>query len=81
MDRQKIQDLVRAELEPLLSTPVTFGEDELLADHGLDSLASVELTLNLEDTFDITFDDDELSFEHFATLATITELIRTKVKE
>lgn len=79
MDRQKAQDLIRVELERLLGTAVTFGDHEPLADHGLDSLTSVELTLSLEDTFDIAFEDDELSFDNFASVATITELLHSKV--
>ncbi|MFJ8823115.1 phosphopantetheine-binding protein [Streptomyces sp. NPDC102467] len=78
MDRKMVQDIIRTELERLLGTAVTFGDDEPLVDHGLDSLLSVELTLNLEDAFAITFEDDELSFENFASVGAVTDLVRAK---
>ncbi|MFJ2867689.1 phosphopantetheine-binding protein [Kitasatospora sp. NPDC087314] len=79
MDRKIVQDIIRTELERLLGTAVTFGDDEPLVDHGLDSLLSVEFTLNLEDAFAIAFEDDELSFENFASLAVVTDLVQAKV--
>lgn len=45
---------------------------------GLDSLASVELALNLEDHFGLYFNDDDLRFENFASIDSIVALISGK---
>ncbi|MEW2289178.1 acyl carrier protein [Streptomyces sp. NPDC047841] len=78
MDRVQIIEAVRECVTELIGT-TAFSDGDLLADHGLDSLAGVELTLNLEDRFDITFGDDELSFEHFSKVETIVGLIEAKL--
>ncbi|MYQ65948.1 hypothetical protein GTY92_21205 [Streptomyces sp. SID4950] len=62
-----------------LGKPADFPGGDLLADRGLDSLTSIQLTLSLEDDFDIVFADDEISLEHFATIDTIVQLLETKI--
>jgi len=79
MDRTEIAKRVRHELEGLLKAPADFAETDQVADHGLDSLTSVQLTLNLEDAFEIVFDDDEISYQNFATIKGIVDLIEAKL--
>lgn len=79
MDRVEVIKRVRGELESLLNAPVDFPDTDQVADHGLDSLASVQLTLNLEDTFDVVFDDDEITLENFATIERMVALIEAKL--
>ncbi|MFI9504910.1 acyl carrier protein [Nocardia sp. NPDC052566] len=79
MDGSKVHDLIRAELARVLGPDKRFGDHDLLADHGLDSMRSVELTLNLEDVFAIVFEDEELAFGNFASVSAITELVSAKV--
>jgi acyl carrier protein len=43
------------------------GDDDLLADLGLDSMAVVVLLVDLEDSFEVEFPDDLLSVEVFGT--------------
>lgn len=45
----------------------------------LDSMSVVELVVAIEDAFDITIDDDELTGETFDTLGSLTDLVETKV--
>jgi acyl carrier protein len=40
-----------------------------------DSMAIVTIIGEIEDNFDITFDDDDISAEHFATVASLAELV------
>jgi acyl carrier protein len=60
--------------------PRTPSEDTsaALADFGLDSLASVELVLSLEDHFGIYFDDDEVQFANFVSIDSIVALVSAK---
>ena len=52
---------------PLLEPQAGLDTDLSLADHGLDSLATVSLLLDLEDAFGITVPDDRLVATTFAT--------------
>ena len=45
---------------------------------GLDSINAMTLVFNLQDTFDIKFETEEISFENFRTVADIVELINKK---
>jgi acyl carrier protein len=60
--------------------------EQLTADSGLigaipefDSMAVVNVVAALEDEFGITFSDDELSAETFATLGSLTRLVNEKL--
>jgi acyl carrier protein len=75
MDRPEITDRVRGELATLINVGPSLANTDQLAEHGLDSLRSVEVTLNLEDAFGLTFGDDEISVENFASIETIVNLL------
>ena len=44
----------------------------------MDSMAIVNVIAALEDRFDITVDDDEITGETFATMGSLTEFIQSK---
>ena len=49
-----------------LSTPRNLNDDmRLIEDLGMDSLALMNLVLDIEDEYDISFDDGNLLFENF----------------
>ncbi|GAB2640068.1 phosphopantetheine-binding protein [Nocardia goodfellowii] len=60
---------------PLLSADKELTSDLSLADHGLDSLATVSLLLDLEDAFAVMIPDHLLSVDTFATPAGLWEVI------
>ncbi|MEK8174668.1 phosphopantetheine-binding protein [Streptomyces sp. M19] len=80
MDRSDIAGKVRQQVGNILNAPAEFPGTDLLADHGLDSLTSIQLTLVLEDEFELTFADDEISLEHFATIDSIVNLLDKKLQ-
>jgi acyl carrier protein len=45
---------------------------------GLDSIRSIELIVDLEADFDITFEDSELLLDNFKTIEKIEEMIHLK---
>ncbi|MFF5858535.1 acyl carrier protein [Streptomyces sp. NPDC012751] len=81
MNRSDIARQVRHQVGNILNTPAEFPGTDLLADHGLDSLTSIQLTLVLEDEFQVTFADDEISLEHFETIDSIVNLLDKKLQE
>lgn len=52
------------------------AENDFLADIGIDSLKRVEMILNLEDKFKITFDDSELDPDKLATVKRVIDLVK-----
>ncbi|MBD2847472.1 acyl carrier protein [Paenibacillus sp. IB182496] len=46
---------------------------------GMDSMRSVALIVELEEAFDIVFDDEELMFENFSTIDKIAGRVLTKL--
>ena len=79
MDRQEVDKQVRANLAAQLRISADFPDTDLLADHGLDSLASVQFTIDLEDTFGIVFEDEDIAFEGFATIRSVVDLLLEKL--
>jgi acyl carrier protein len=63
-------EVVREHL-PGLAAGETLTPDHVLADHGLDSLRRVSLLIALEDTFDVTFPDELLAGNTFATVGSL----------
>ena len=51
------------------------GEDDSLANLGIDSLRSVELIVALEDNLNVTFDDSDLDPSILTTVKSIIELV------
>ncbi|MFD5478825.1 phosphopantetheine-binding protein [Streptomyces hawaiiensis] len=60
------ESLLRAYL-PLLPTESPLAEDASLAQLGLDSLGTVGMLVELEETFEVTIPDESLTPETFAT--------------
>ncbi|GAA3728851.1 hypothetical protein GCM10022225_07810 [Plantactinospora mayteni] len=52
---------------PLLGADTPLTPELSLTEHGLDSLGTVSLLLDLEDTFDVTIPDELLTLTSFAS--------------
>ncbi|GGY06510.1 hypothetical protein GCM10010358_69720 [Streptomyces minutiscleroticus] len=78
MEQADIADAVREVVREIVPQASEVEEGVLLSSLGLDSLASVELTLRLEDRFGVVFEDDEMAFEHFESVGSIVELLSAK---
>lgn len=50
-----------------------------LTELGMDSKNTINLVVQIEQYYDITFDDDELLLENFDTMATIAANIQSKL--
>jgi len=79
MDRREVATRVRHELATLITVGPQLADTDQLADHGLDSLTSVQFTLNLEDSFGVAFDDDDINVVNFATVESIVNLLEKKL--
>lgn len=66
--------VVRPHLK-LLQADSPLGPDDNLGEAGLDSMASIDLLLDLEEAFDVTIDDDLLTENSFSTIREIAKLV------
>ena len=63
-------------IENQLSTPRHLNDDMLLIeDLGMDSLRLMNLVLDIEDEFGISFDDGNLLFENFNRIGDLRDII------
>lgn len=76
---EEFEKTVRSHL-PWLEGDEELAADQVLADKGLDSLATVNLLLDLEDTFSISFPDHLLDSGSFDTPAEIWSLVQQAMK-
>ncbi len=52
---------------------------DLREDYGIDSIALVELLVDIESQFDVTFDSSFLTYESFSTAGSIADHINEKL--
>ncbi|MFI6698996.1 acyl carrier protein [Streptomyces sp. NPDC050509] len=78
MEQPEIAHAVREVVREIAPNIPEMEESVSLNSLGLDSLGSVELTLRLEDRFGVVFEDDELAFENFESVASIVDLLSAK---
>ena len=74
---QKICEMIK-EKAPIPSDTIQLNED-LRENYGVDSLCLVELLVEIECVFDITFDSSSLTNEFFATAGTISDYVYQKM--
>lgn len=66
--------------EDLNITVFEIPDDKELFQYGIDSLNIMRVILEIEEEFDIVYDDDELNIENFITLKKICDNISEKIK-
>jgi len=76
--KQKTQNVI-LELLPNVERHNLLDECDIFS-LGLDSINAMALIFSLQDTFDVKFETDEISFDNFQTVAKIVELIEKKQK-
>lgn len=84
-------DEIRAALFPLIEEALAATDQEPLGDVDesqdlflpdvLDSVALATLIVLIEEEYDIEIDDEEIDPEQFQTLASIAQLIETKIRD
>ncbi len=76
---EAVAAVVRPHLK-LLAAGDELGEHQSLGEAGLDSMASIDLLLDLERTFGVTISDDDLTENSFATLAAVSKLVAQSMR-
>lgn len=75
--KQGIRDRVLLLLDELLPSPLPrpWPEERPLVDAGLDSVGVLSLVAELEARFGVSFGEEDLTEEHFSTLAGLIALL------
>jgi len=71
---EEIEAVVRPHLR-LLAPDAPLAPDQALGEAGLDSMASIELMLELEEKFDLAIRDDLITETSFSSLEEIRRLL------
>lgn len=68
-----------SELSIILPSEISF--EDYLIDIGIDSLKTVQLIIDIEDSFGIRFKDSDLDSEKLQTVGSLIELVKKNLKE
>lgn len=79
LENKDVIEKINFMLQEVLETHQIFGVDEDLTILGLDSLKSVALIVNLEESFNIVFEDEELLLEYYSTIGKIAARVSGKL--
>ncbi len=78
---------IKQELKKIIANSVgeslnydSLTDDYQLVGNILDSMAVTNLILGIEEYFDLTFDDEDLSGESFETVQSLAQLVKKKLK-
>ncbi len=82
MSDQRIEDRLKeliVERLFLKIDPSEIGdEDNLMDDHGIDSVQLLEIVVGLEEEFGVSFEDEDFDIEVFKTVKSIADCVREK---
>lgn len=60
---------------------LNIADDVILTAYGIDSMKSVNLIIELEEIFNIEFEDDDMLFENFSTIQKIISMVSSRLTE
>ena len=82
MSEQRIEDRLKELIVERLFLKIDPGdigdEDNLMDDHGIDSVQLLEIVVGLEEEFGVSFEDEDFDIEVFKTVKSIAECVRGK---
>lgn len=76
---ERLAEIIRKAVN--LSDDVALDENTDLDQIDINSLNFLKIIVDIEDEFDIEFDDEELNFELFGTIHSIIEKIDEKIEK
>jgi acyl carrier protein len=71
VEHESLSSFIRTRLKEITESDYEFRDDEHLNAAGLNSMSIMRLIVDLELHYGIAFDDEELLFENFSTIAEI----------
>ena len=81
MELSEIEQVVHKIIIEQSNDMVTIENDELLMNHGFDSLKTIELVVFLEGKFNFEFEMNMLTYETLKSISSISKYIYQRIKE
>ena len=76
--KQQLKDMIVERLF-LDADPAAIGDDEnLMENYDIDSVNLFEIVVGLEESFEISFEDDDFSVDLFATVDSLAAFVEAK---
>ncbi|MNP27168.1 acyl carrier protein [compost metagenome] len=79
MYTNEIVSSIHSIINNVLEQEVKINMEDELEKAGFDSIKIMNLIVQIEESFDIVFDDEELVFEYFSNIKKINDLIQAKL--
>ena len=77
---ERVEDQLKEMIVDRLFLQISPDETDLVETHEVDSVQLLEIVMGLEEVFGVSFDDEEFSLEIFATVSSIADAVRAKLK-
>lgn len=78
-NRNKYKEVIAEKIRQIIEID-QLDSDQLLDSVGFSSVSMIELIIELEDVFDIIFEDEELLTDNFKTVSLIADLVEIKIR-
>ncbi len=79
MSVEKTTQAIELLLRSMIQLPEGTARDQNLMEYGLDAIYTIRLVAELEEIFNIMFNDNELRFENFNTIKNIVQNVIRRV--
>jgi acyl carrier protein len=79
LSQDEVLRRVRSAVRQIAKLDRPVADDESLLGTVLDSLGVLQLISDLEDSFHLAFDEDEMTPAHFRTLGDVAKLVMTRL--
>jgi len=82
MSDERIEDQLKELIVERLFLKIEPGdigdEDNLMEEHGIDSVQVLEIVVGLEEDYGVSFEDEDFDIEIFQTVKSIADFVREK---
>jgi len=82
MNDERIEDQLKELIVERLFLKIEPGdigdEDNLMEEHGIDSVQVLEIVVGLEEDYGVSFEDEDFDIEIFQTVKSIADFVREK---
>lgn len=79
MNDQELISVVQKHIARLLNNDLPLSLDDNLFTAGIQSISSISLLIELENEFNIVYEDEELLLDNFSTIRLIVEKLKQKL--
>lgn len=80
MKKEDIENIVSNIILGIMDNKEYIDYGAILLEEGIDSLKIIEIVVKIEETFDLEFEDEKLSYETLRTISSIAEYVYLRTR-